>query len=67
MARTTGFAARTGDHSRRGRQDRLRGGDGADTLLARDGALDYVQGDAGRDRGRVNQGLDVVRGVETLF
>ena len=48
-----------------GGQDRLRGGDEADTILARDGALDDVFGDGGRrDKARVDQGLDSVRGVE---
>ena len=52
-----------------GGQDRLRGGDGVDThlALARDGALDRIWGDAGRDRARVDQGLDVVRTVAILL
>lgn len=47
--------------------DRLDGGAGADLLNARDGRRDLVIGGAGRDRARVDRGLDRVVGVEVLL
>ncbi len=35
--------------------------------MARDGVLDKVFGDSGRDQARVDQPLDTVRGVEARF
>ena len=60
----------------RGGGDRLRGGRGADTLFgqwgrdvlrARDGDVDRVHGGPGRDRGVVDEAVDVVRAVEVVF
>ena len=60
----------------RGGNDRLRGGRGADTLFgqwgrdvlrARDGDVDRVHGGPGRDRGVVDEAVDVVRAVEVVF
>ena len=47
--------------------DRLDGGAGADSLNARDGRRDVVLGGPGRDRARVDRGLDRVLGVEVLL
>jgi hypothetical protein len=47
--------------------DRLDGGAGADLLEARDGRRDVVIGGPGRDRARVDRGLDRVVGVEVLL
>ena len=47
--------------------DRLDGGAGDDTLRARDGAPDRVVGGAGRDRARVDVGLDRLSSIERRF
>jgi Ca2+-binding RTX toxin-like protein len=47
--------------------DLLLGGRGRDLLLAQDGQSDHVHGGRGSDKGRVDRGLDRVRGVETFL
>jgi hypothetical protein len=47
--------------------DRLHGGSGADVLNARDGRRDVVIGGPGRDRARIDRGVDLVVGVEVLL
>jgi Ca2+-binding RTX toxin-like protein len=47
--------------------DVLRGGDGDDTIQARDGLRDWVYGDAGRDRARVDRRRDVLRSIAVLL
>jgi Ca2+-binding RTX toxin-like protein len=49
-------------------RDSVGGGHGPDTIFARDGQLDHVNGGAGKDdRARVDRGLDVLSYVEELF
>jgi Ca2+-binding RTX toxin-like protein len=48
-------------------RDDLFGGLGNDTIRSRDGLRDYVDGNAGTDRARVDRGLDLVRNVERFF
>jgi hypothetical protein len=48
-------------------QDVLAGGAGRDALRSRDGARDRVSGGSGRDRGRVDRRLDLVRTLEARF
>jgi Ca2+-binding RTX toxin-like protein len=50
-----------------GGRDRLSGGQGGDLLLAQDGHSDHVHGGGGSDKGRVDRGLDRVRGVEKFL
>ncbi len=45
----------------------LEGGDGADTLISKDGRRDVVRGGEGNDSARIDQGLDVVTGVERFL
>jgi hypothetical protein len=42
----------------------LLGGPGRDTIYARDGTRDVVEGGPGSDRARVDRGLDRLRSVE---
>ena len=48
------------------KSDVLCGGAGNDVIYARNGHRDIVDGGPGRDRARVDRGLDVLRGVEKL-
>lgn len=48
------------------RDDEHRAGAGADTLLARDGTRDVVDGGRGRDRARIDL-ADVIRAIERRF
>jgi Ca2+-binding RTX toxin-like protein len=48
-------------------RDALFGGFGRDTLVARDGWRDTLNGNAGRDRGRIDRGLDRRVSVERLY
>ena len=45
----------------------LEGGEGADTIIARDGRRDVVSGGPGKDSARVDRGRDRVTGVERLL
>jgi Ca2+-binding RTX toxin-like protein len=49
------------------RADELRGQAGADTFYASDGYSDCLFGGKGRDRARVDRGLDLVRSIERFF
>jgi hypothetical protein len=49
-------------------RDSVGGGHGPDTIFARDGQRDQVNGGAGKDeRARVDRDLDVLSHVEELF
>jgi Ca2+-binding RTX toxin-like protein len=48
-------------------QDHFWGGKGPDRLFARDGQADRVDGGLGRDKARIDSGLDRVRRVETFL
>jgi Ca2+-binding RTX toxin-like protein len=50
-----------------GARDALFAGPGDDTLLARDGYRDWLFGDDGRDRARIDRRLDVLHRIERLF
>jgi Ca2+-binding RTX toxin-like protein len=48
-------------------KDSVSGGHGADTILARDHKRDALDGGAGVDRARVDEGLDRLLNIEELF
>ena len=48
-------------------RDVLEGGDGGDTIIARDGRRDVVRGGDDKDSARIDRGLDRVTGVERLL
>ena len=47
--------------------DHVRGGSGNDTFRMKDGRDDFIDGNQGTDRARVDQGLDELRDIEQLF
>ena len=51
----------------RGGEDALDGGAGNDTIFARDALADVVDGAAGLDRARVDEGIDQSLGIEVFF
>lgn len=64
-----GLCGRKGDDVLIGgrHQDQIWGHSGDDLILARDRARDWIGGGLGRDRARLDTGLDRARGVEALL